>query len=450
MPQEYSKHLLAQWQDRMVYWSARALSCQWAEFKHASTAAAASVQNSCLTIIADGMDQSKFKVPRLDGVKVKALDTFIRPALHVSGFWAHGHRFHLAISYPDIPKDTNANLEGLARVLDSILKEHRTLPLHLHMQLDNTCRDNKNQKFFKWAMHMVQVGVFRSIGLNFLRKAHTHEDIDGIYGQIAVVIAKSTFDTPEELIDILMRKLKHIGADQRSRNHSLVYIMDTVADWQAFSDYQNIKFSHHGGPHAPHVFKFFRRADLGLEAAGHHDMVEDFSQAAPKHAGDVFMLCRHYMASRSPCQIAAILPFRMQPRHAQPVSTCPRKSKSQKLIQDMKRECARAHKQNLISTAAKDFLENWVQDRLPRHPRPPTYAYLAHNWEGVRQDHQVRAHVPYDGLSAQANRIRIVQCASREAAGGNAVGKPEAAGEAADDPEDEMEHAADALVAVGV
>ena len=146
--QEYGKHLRAQWLDRMVYWSARALSRQWAEMRHASCSAAVSMQNSCLTIIADGMDQAKFKCPRLAGIKVKALEDMVRPALHVAGFWAHGHSLQLGISVPEIPKDTNTNLEGLSLLLDSVYKACGTLPLHLHLQLDNTCRDNKNQKFF--------------------------------------------------------------------------------------------------------------------------------------------------------------------------------------------------------------------------------------------------------------------------------------------------------------
>lgn len=207
----------------------------------------AALHLSVLTIVADGMDQAKFRIPRWRRAKVKALEKFPRPALHVAGVWAHGHSLHLAISNPDVPKDSNSNIETIARMIDTVLAQHGTLPLNLHLQLDNSARENKNQKLFRLLMILVQKGVFRTIQAAFLRKGHTHEDIDGIFGQIAVTISHSEFNTTDELEDILMRRLKTVGADTSSKQQSMAYRLDEVADWEQWAGSVNVKFEKHGG-----------------------------------------------------------------------------------------------------------------------------------------------------------------------------------------------------------
>ena len=151
--------------------------------------ARASVQNSLLTIISDGIDQAKFKIPHLVGPRVHALDKFMRPSLHITGLWAHGHALHMVICPPDIPKDSWTHIESLSRLLDAV-KASGSLPVNLHIQLDNCPRDNKNVKILRFALMLTKFSVFRSVTVGFLRKGHTHEDIDGIFGHLAVCIAK--------------------------------------------------------------------------------------------------------------------------------------------------------------------------------------------------------------------------------------------------------------------
>ena len=76
------------------------------------------MHQSVMTIIADGMDRSKFRVPRWGPIKLKALDSFPRPALHVAGVRCHGHSLQLGVSTPDMPKDSNTNVEMLSIMLD--------------------------------------------------------------------------------------------------------------------------------------------------------------------------------------------------------------------------------------------------------------------------------------------------------------------------------------------
>jgi hypothetical protein len=144
---------MEQWCDRQVYWKVRSWSqtcsspfasgCPWDATQHV------------LCIMADGMDQAKFKIPRSRREKVKAMDKFLRPALHVGGVLAHGFGLHLGVSAPDVPKDTNTNVEMLSRMLDCVLSQRSPLPQHLWLQQDNCPRECKNQKFFRWCIALV-------------------------------------------------------------------------------------------------------------------------------------------------------------------------------------------------------------------------------------------------------------------------------------------------------
>ena len=401
--------MLGQWLDRQIYWRARELSCQ-----SAGEGANTSRHHSILTIISDGMDQSKFRVPRWEGIRVKALDKFPRPALHVTGCWAHGHALHLAVSNPDVPKDSNANIEVLARMLDTILLCNKSLPHHLHWQLDNSARENKNQKVFRFCMLLVNRGVFRSMSLHFLRKGHTHEDIDGLFGQLALEIARSTFDSIDQLIDILTRKLRTAGVDAMSKARSLAYRLDQVADWEVTTDKLGVSFGNHGGPNAPHTFRFICRSDL-KDDVDDINAIEDF-ETGPQHERDVFMLTRHYMSSQHWTQVTAVLPACKSPPDVQPVGIRPKTAKDPKLERQIFAECDRAMRQNLITAEAREYLEAWVTGTLPSLERPSEYKFLWHRWD--RQEERVarRVAVPYDGLSAAANHVRVRQAAPEPSA----------------------------------
>jgi hypothetical protein len=151
--------------------------------------AASLLSSSVLTVIVDGMDQAKFRVPRRL-IKSKAFEKLTRPALHVHGCWAHGFGYHLAVSDQDCKKDSVSNIEVLSRMLEQIYTTHKGLPLGLHLEQDNCSRECKNQNMLKWAIKLVGLGVFKWITLAYLRKGHTHIDIDGTYGQITVRLSR--------------------------------------------------------------------------------------------------------------------------------------------------------------------------------------------------------------------------------------------------------------------
>ena len=104
------------------------------------------LSTSVVAVIADGMGQAKFKVPRRL-VQSHAFEALLRPALGVHGTWAHGAGYETAVSDGDFKKDTNSSIECIAGLLSGIYDRHGVLPLGMHLQQDNTSRECKNQKW---------------------------------------------------------------------------------------------------------------------------------------------------------------------------------------------------------------------------------------------------------------------------------------------------------------
>ena len=65
------------------------------------------------------MDQAKFRVPR-HATKTHAFEKLIRPALHAQGAWCEGFAYHFAVADADMKKDTNNNIEVIARLIETL------------------------------------------------------------------------------------------------------------------------------------------------------------------------------------------------------------------------------------------------------------------------------------------------------------------------------------------
>ena len=96
----------------------------------------------------DGVDQAKFRVPRVS-TKTHAFDKLIRPALHVQGAWCEGFAYHFAVADADMKKDSNNNLEGIVRLIDDMYQNYAELPLAISLIQENTSRECKNQMMLK-------------------------------------------------------------------------------------------------------------------------------------------------------------------------------------------------------------------------------------------------------------------------------------------------------------
>ena len=117
----YIDHVYKQWSDRVVYWALCTLSVSWTSkaMELGDRLAWLSVASSVVTIIIDGLDQAKFRLPRLDtlGRIPHAVEKLHRPALHVAAAWALGCSIQFFVADEDLPKNSETQCEQLARVL---------------------------------------------------------------------------------------------------------------------------------------------------------------------------------------------------------------------------------------------------------------------------------------------------------------------------------------------
>ncbi len=161
------------------------------------------------------MDQDKTDIPHITS-NPKAMAGGYTLDTHVTGAIAHGRCTMMAIDCGDFPHDSNLTIEVIIRLLHQFkvcsilntactdvteLYPQDTLPPVLYIQMDNTCRDNKNKYTLTFTALLVQLGIFKKVcichfvviktfpcmntyliqhkvKLGFLPVGHTHEDID--------------------------------------------------------------------------------------------------------------------------------------------------------------------------------------------------------------------------------------------------------------------------------
>ena len=127
-----------------------------------------SVASNTLCINIDGMDQSKFRVPRVGRIsQPKMLQALFRPTLHVTGSWAHGHRLSLWVSDEDLRKDSTTQQEVLSRTLTDVYQRFGSLPMGCCLQQDNCYREGKNRHIVSHMVLLVALRCFRFCVCNF-------------------------------------------------------------------------------------------------------------------------------------------------------------------------------------------------------------------------------------------------------------------------------------------
>ncbi len=282
----FHAHKADQYKDRRVYWRIRA------DARLAATAQ----QASTISIIIDGMDQAKFAYPRHPAMQAKSLESLERPRLHVNGMLIHGVSSLVTMSRPDMPKDTNFTCELIMHALTMIMRQHGQRQLaeaHLHVQLDNTSSCNKNNILLRFLAFITAKCMVTSATCNFLRKGHTHEDIDQYFGQVAKRIKSSSIlETPAQFCECVGKWMASLPGEQRG----VCVQVDRTLDWKSWLE-SLFHLRRHTGPLAPHTFRFERRctAEPVLRSTG----LDEHPATPAPHPDDVVLFCKHYMAS--PC-----------------------------------------------------------------------------------------------------------------------------------------------------
>ncbi len=257
--------------------------------------------------------------------------------------------------------------------------------------------------------------MFRSAVLQYLRKAHTHEDVDGTYGQLTTELGYTEFHNLDELLEVLLRKMKNLGIDEPSRNNSAAYEIAECADWASWVENVPTSFKNHGGPEAPHSFKFVRRDDMNKEldrlSEDMRPSIDDFPASMVKHDNDVFLMTRGHMSDHKFLQTTAVASFTLHQKGGdlQPRGTHFLKNIPADLARSVTKQCQTAMSQNLITQRAADFLTSWVAGTLPRARRQARYAFLDWRWDSQSLPAcPARRPIAYDGVTGRMRPIAVV------------------------------------------
>ncbi|CAJ1332287.1 unnamed protein product [Effrenium voratum] len=209
--------------------------------------------SSVLTIVLDGMDQSKFAVPRDPALRAAAsLANIVNPRMKLHGAWALGWTLDLHVVDEPVKKDSAFVIETIALALEKAFKiaaeTGRRMPdqlvviaIHLHaasfaLTGDNCVRENKNACVMGYLQSLIAAHRFTVTVLAFLRKSHTRDRIDQLWGVLARRLSScDSMQTDQDMVRIIQSEcnrpgLRHwIGLQCSAR----VLKTNAVRDWSS-------------------------------------------------------------------------------------------------------------------------------------------------------------------------------------------------------------------------
>ena len=287
---------MAERADRRVYWSIRAEARVSAQYTRPGAIP------GVISMIIDGMDQGKFAVPRFPFTKSKDVEGMQRPRLHVNVAMCHGHEILVTVSDANFPKDTNGTCEVIAHMLTRLSRQQQ-VAVHrcaLHVQLDNTSAQNKNNILLGFLAWLTTRGVTLASEADFLRKGHTHEDVDQLNGQICSYMHRQPYaETPHDFVRHIQRFLDTELAKppwpQGPGSRRCVYL-NQQRDWKTFLRFVPA-LKQHTGPQAPHVFRYQRRGCCAPGLLRRLHCIEPLG--IPADDRDAVLFCKRWMADES-------------------------------------------------------------------------------------------------------------------------------------------------------
>ena len=171
--QQYAAHQLQQNGERQKYYAHRD--------------AAKRNPNAALSMIVDGMDQAKLKVPNY---VTTTKDNTAQLDVKLTGVKVHGIGEFFYFSNNEFKTGANLNIECIHRTLIDLRRTYdeeiakpdatlKTFPHTLYLQVDGGS-ENKNRYLKAYCDRLVAFGLFRKVKVSYLMVGHTHEDIDQV------------------------------------------------------------------------------------------------------------------------------------------------------------------------------------------------------------------------------------------------------------------------------
>ena len=203
---KYLAHLTHQKMERMGYYRRRAKG----------------KRGRCISIIMDGMDQSKTDLPHTS-TSLKSDSNMVETK--ITGVLVHGRNFNCYVSEPQVKHDTNLSLTCLH---DTLMDELASDPADtLYVQVDGGS-ENKNQWVIAYFVLLISLKIFKKIKMCFLPVGHTHEDIDQGFSCIARKLRHVNAYTFAQLVECVKTSFK------KENRPPQVFQVGEVFDWKSY------------------------------------------------------------------------------------------------------------------------------------------------------------------------------------------------------------------------
>ena len=219
---ELQKHLARQYADRQCYWHCRSLS----------RLGASSSRPTTVTAIIDSMEAAKHSWPKTPTMFSKEFNNWGRPRLSSTSLLIHGHLALTVLSPHFVSSNSSRSIEIISHGLTLVSQNGCDLTgTHLILQGDNASKELKNNGLLAWAACQVALCRVKEVTLSFFSSGHSHEDIDGMFSQMATYLNRF-----KELLTPLafQQALQGFMDCKENRPHEemkRVIIMSKFRDW---------------------------------------------------------------------------------------------------------------------------------------------------------------------------------------------------------------------------
>lgn len=155
-----------------------------------------------LSLIIDGADWYSYACPFF-ATRTHESSKIFRVPVYLMGVISHGRGTKCYVVPGHFKQGTNVVLDILIRTLFDMKSKGKNIPRVMYLQLDNTCKQNKNQFLLGILGYLVFNDVHDKIIISFLPKGHTHEDIDQLFSRLVIALLCRDARSVQELMSII-------------------------------------------------------------------------------------------------------------------------------------------------------------------------------------------------------------------------------------------------------
>ena len=158
-----------------------------------------------------------------------ASSKLFRAPIYLMGVIVHGRSSKCYVVPGHFKQGTNVVLDVLIRTLKDLKACGQDIPPRIYIQLDNTCKQNKNRYLLGILGYLVEMNVTSDILVSFLPKGHTHEDIDQLFSRLVVALMTRDARSVKELCDII--RSAYTDKKGRSTETEEMKSVANLSDW---------------------------------------------------------------------------------------------------------------------------------------------------------------------------------------------------------------------------